>query len=357
MENVGDSPSPPGEDVKPSVAKGKPTQAKRKGRKAVKKKPDDMPRRPLSAYNFFFSEMRTKLLADRAAGNDEAFQKFLNERKEIDGEKKNGFFSNMGKFVAKRWKELTPDELQPYTEQAEKDLQRYRREMDEYREGVARKTRLASEQKLREQEAEAAKAPQMPTAMPGQTAGGAGLQPWGMMGANPMMSFQNPADPSFQLLLRQQLLNAQNPQLNAFLLQQQFGGGAPGGMPGFPGQMGQFGQQPGMSQQGGGSSQGSGGQTSQDPSQQNQGGQQQFPDMQQNQQDLINSMQNRMQAGMYPGMMQQAQYGMPMGMMGGMPPGNQEGGGGGGGGMDQMSQQMQMGHPGQGGGNSSGQWL
>ena len=50
--------------------------------------------------------MRTKLLADRAAGNDEAFQKFLAERREIDGEKKNGFFSNMGKFVAKRWKEL-----------------------------------------------------------------------------------------------------------------------------------------------------------------------------------------------------------------------------------------------------------
>ena len=50
--------------------------------------------------------MRTKLLADRAAGNDSAFQKFLAERKEQDGEKKNGFFSNMGKFVAKRWKEL-----------------------------------------------------------------------------------------------------------------------------------------------------------------------------------------------------------------------------------------------------------
>jgi len=65
----------------------------------------------LSSISFYdcrshLQEMRTKLLADRAAGNDEAFQKFLDERKEIDGEKKNGFFSNMGKFVAKRWKEL-----------------------------------------------------------------------------------------------------------------------------------------------------------------------------------------------------------------------------------------------------------
>ena len=102
----------------------------------------------------------------------------------------------------------SPDELQPYTEQAEKDLQRYRREMDEYREGVARKTRLASEQKLREQEAEAAKAPPMPPANPAMAAqaGLAAANPW-MMGAagNPMMGFQNPADPSFQLLLRQQL--------------------------------------------------------------------------------------------------------------------------------------------------------
>jgi hypothetical protein len=50
--------------------------------------------------------MRAQLLAERDAGEESEFQKFLEERKELDGEKKNGFFSNMGKFVAKRWKEL-----------------------------------------------------------------------------------------------------------------------------------------------------------------------------------------------------------------------------------------------------------
>lgn len=204
--------------------------------------------------------------------------------------------------------------------------------MDEYREGVARKTRLASEQKLREQEAEAAKAPQM---------GPGGQQPW-MMGGNPMMGFQNTMDPSFQLLLRQQLLQGQNPQLNAFLLQQQFGG--------FPGAMGQF-QQPGMQpNQGGGDMSNQG------------GGQQQF-DMQQqqpSQQDLLNNLQQQQRMpGMYPGMMQGQPF-MPMGMMqgGGMPDGMDGQQSSQGGPQQSMQNPLQMAQggqmPPQGGGSSAG---
>ena len=56
-------------EVKPTVAKAKPTQTKRKGRKAVKKKPDDMPRRPLSAYNFFFSVSSHQILFESSVVN------------------------------------------------------------------------------------------------------------------------------------------------------------------------------------------------------------------------------------------------------------------------------------------------
>jgi hypothetical protein len=154
------------------------------------------------------------------------------------------------------------DEMKIYTGMAEKDLARYRKEMDEYREGVARKTRLASEEKLRDQDvvdsshmgqigsggipsmaaAAAGSAGTAATNLPGWPA-----SPWlGGAGAAGAQFMPGAADPQLQMLLRQQVLAAQNPQLNAFLLQQQFAAAAAaGGMPGFAPQFGQlYGQQP-----------------------------------------------------------------------------------------------------------------
>ncbi|KAL7564415.1 hypothetical protein ACA910_002733 [Epithemia clementina (nom. ined.)] len=246
--------------------KAKKTKTKHKTRKVVKKKPGDMPRRPLSAYNYFFSEMRTKLVSDRASGKDEGFKEFLAKQGAgTDGSKKNGFFSSMGKYVAKRWKELSPEEMKPFTDKADEDLERYRREMDEYREGVARKTRLASEKKLLEQDStKGAKEPETkkqakppPPSPPRATAATTSLAPSNnatasndgptqssvtssqqlLQAAVPSQQFPAQAsgqyslmqqaglDPTYQFLLRQQLLQGTNPQLNSqlnsLLLQQQ----------------------------------------------------------------------------------------------------------------------------------------
>jgi hypothetical protein len=222
--------------------------------------------------------------------------------------------------------------------------------MDEYREGVARKTRLASEQKLREQEAEAVKAAQAP---PVPAAGQGGAPNWMMGGGNPMMGFQNPADPSFQMLLRQQLLQAQNPQLQAFLLQQQLGSG---GMQGFPGQFGGF-QQAAQQQSGGQQSQGQPGQDM---------GLQQG--MEQNN-DLLNRLQQQQQAqaqqqqgggmaGMYGNMGQFAgMTGMPMSLMApNASAGGSEGTGGGGFDANAAAQQLNMQQGGAGMPGAGGQW-
>ena len=105
-----------------------------KGRGA-KKKTADMPRRPLSAYNYFFREHRNIMLAerDRALAKGEA------------AEKGTSLFATLGREIAKKWKALTPEELEKYTQLAHEDMKRYRREMDEYHLDAARKARVDQE--------------------------------------------------------------------------------------------------------------------------------------------------------------------------------------------------------------------
>jgi HMG (high mobility group) box len=50
----------------------------------------------------------------------------------------------MGKAIAKRWKEISPEEAERYKDLAAKDMERYKREMDEYHTAAARIKRLAA---------------------------------------------------------------------------------------------------------------------------------------------------------------------------------------------------------------------
>lgn len=75
------------------------------------------PKRPLTAYNFYFRDERVKILKERESGALEPTN--------------GGFFSAMGKLVAKRWVELPPSEREHYEKLAKADRERYSKEMDE----------------------------------------------------------------------------------------------------------------------------------------------------------------------------------------------------------------------------------
>lgn len=105
----------------PPAAAAKKGPVKKRTRRKKSKKPKDMPRRPLSAYNIFFREERGRMLKAIEDGTDA-----------LEDGQSQGLFSAMGKSIAKKWKALSKEEMVKYTDAASEDLKRYRREMDEY---------------------------------------------------------------------------------------------------------------------------------------------------------------------------------------------------------------------------------
>lgn len=109
-------------------------------KRPTKKKPKDKPKRPLSAYNFFFKEEREKILKIVLAedpdkvDNDPESEDYINEellqRLKKDGGKVS--FEEMGKLIGTRWKNIDPDRLNRFSELATDDTERYKKEMVDY---------------------------------------------------------------------------------------------------------------------------------------------------------------------------------------------------------------------------------
>lgn len=91
------------------------------------KKPKDMPRRPLSAYNLFFREERERMINEHR----QTAQAARGDTNEPLPEPKIGF-ENMAKTIGKRWKALSEEEMARYKDLAKEDMKRYRRERDAY---------------------------------------------------------------------------------------------------------------------------------------------------------------------------------------------------------------------------------
>ena len=94
------------------------------------------PRKPTDAYQYFFREQCLEL-SKTENGADDTFDmsssdsKSNKRRKSPTGEAIH-LKVNIGKTVAKQWRELTPAQRQKYEDLAEKDAEQYRTEVEEY---------------------------------------------------------------------------------------------------------------------------------------------------------------------------------------------------------------------------------
>lgn len=91
-----------------------------------------LPKRPLSAYNIFFQQERVRVY-------EEAVVRIT--------------FEQLGKIIGKRWRQLSKTDRRKYDDLAEKEVQRYRKEREQYdRERRRNKERLESAHLSRQQQ-------------------------------------------------------------------------------------------------------------------------------------------------------------------------------------------------------------
>jgi len=128
------------------------------------KKPKDMPRRPLSAYNIFFKQERARIINIATAeddssildgnGENESASKGSDTRKTRALRGKIGF-ENLAKMIGNRWKNLNPSQLEQFKALALEEAERYRCEMKEYHISQGEKKKLNDSIRAKEKSQEA----------------------------------------------------------------------------------------------------------------------------------------------------------------------------------------------------------
>jgi len=88
-------------------------------RRAGKKKPKGMPKRPLSSYNIFFKRERLRIYERTGS--------------------KRVTFEELGKEIGRKWRELSQNGRREYDALAEEEIRRYRKERDAYEESLRKK--------------------------------------------------------------------------------------------------------------------------------------------------------------------------------------------------------------------------
>ena len=134
-------PPPPRRPTPSSIGSGK--KRSRPAPQAVdqlgkRKKPKDMPRRPLSAYNMYFQEERKKTIAKYEKGEEQ--DDFLLPPGKDPSE---ALFQAVSRTVANRWKAMTEAQRKPFYDRAQAEMNNYRKKMDEYNQKMIDSSTLA----------------------------------------------------------------------------------------------------------------------------------------------------------------------------------------------------------------------
>mmetsp|Transcript_25420 Transcript_25420/g.73529 ORF Transcript_25420/g.73529 Transcript_25420/m.73529 type:complete len:326 (-) Transcript_25420:94-1071(-) len=94
------------------------------------------PKRPMTAYNFFFQEEHQRIREEEEkAGTSVEEGVDVSDAVSSPSKKRKISrvgFEDLGKLIGKRWKETGKDELERYRELARKDSERYKRESEKY---------------------------------------------------------------------------------------------------------------------------------------------------------------------------------------------------------------------------------
>lgn len=127
-------------DVKPARKRGRRTKVA-KAQAAVTKNPKKLaplPSRALNAYNIFFREERKRWIEQRQQSSESGAGKPSTVSAHPP-------FAEMGKIIGQKWKELPANKKKRFENLAKEDMQRYRREVDEYKSKLIQETTKSAE--------------------------------------------------------------------------------------------------------------------------------------------------------------------------------------------------------------------